>query len=111
MSDIIQNIENLAIAIAEASVPVWGSRVQITVDDTGSIVIPANANRKTIRISNSDDEECFFSFGTDVPVWKEDIQLKKKLTVIFKADESGAGAITFITNNGKTTLITYQEGV
>jgi len=93
------------------SIPVYGARVRITVDDTGTINIPANASRVALRFSNDDGEECYFSFDGTTPVWKEDIQLKKKVTFIFLVAELGKGAINFVTNNGKTTAITYQEGI
>lgn len=89
--------------------PTWGARVQITVDDTGTEEIPANLNRVAVRISNSDDEECFFTFGDFLPVEKEDIQLKKKISVIFPLSEVGTGKLRFVTKGGKTTVVTYQE--
>ena len=93
------------------SIPTYGARIQITVDDTGTINIPANASRVALRFSNDDGEECYFSFDGTTPVWKEDIQLKKKVSFVFLVAELGKGAINFVTNNGKTTLITYQEGI
>lgn len=93
------------------SIPTYGARIQITVDDTGTIKIPANASRVALRFSNDDGEECYFSFDGTTPVWKEDIQLKKKVSFVFLVAELGKGAINFVTNNGKTTLITYQEGI
>jgi len=62
-------------------------------------------------VSESPNTPIILSFDGTTPVWKEDIQLKKKVSFVFLVAELGKGAINFVTNNGKTTLITYQEGI
>ncbi len=100
---------NQVTLIDELKVLSWGSRSQITVTDTGAIKIPANANRRGLRISNEKGEKCWYTLNDEAPVKEEDIKLDKEDSVIFFHGEAGTDAIRFITDSGDTTIITYQE--
>ena len=87
----------------------WGTRTQLTILDTGAIKIPANANRKGLRISNENGEDTYYTLTDSAPTFEEDVKLAKKETHFFFNGESGTAAIRFITKSGKSTIVTYQE--
>ena len=87
----------------------WGARTQLTILDTGAVKIPANANRKGLRISNENGEDTYYTLTDSAPTFEEDVKLAKKETHFFFNGESGTAAIRFITKSGKSTIVTYQE--
>jgi len=96
--------------IAEGSTPlVWGARAQITPDDTGLIKIPANADRRGLRFSNSKENVTWFILADVAPVVEEDTRVIKELGRFFSQGQAGTSAIRFICTAAKTTTITYQE--
>ena len=94
--------------ITEGNGIIWGTRLQLTVDDTGLINIPANSQRKYIRMSNMDTEDAWFAFGNQTPVAEVDIALLKDITLILSVAETGVDTILLITPNATTTTVTYQ---
>ena len=102
---------SILLAVGDSNPVTWGARTQITANDTGNINIPANKNRRHLRITNSDSEPTYFVFGDFAPVFEEDIRLIQTITLLLSVSESGTSKIRFITEAGKTVLLTYQEGV
>jgi len=92
-----------------ATILTWGARASLTTDDTGNIEIAANASRKGVRISNSNDKDVYYTLNDEAPVWEEDIKLSKKETHFFFEGEAGQDAIRFINKSGENSTITYQE--
>ena len=97
--------------IEKLSVPlVWGTRTQVTANDSGTINIPANVNRRGVKFFNEKNGEDFwYALGGETPVAEEDEKVKKEQGVYFGVGEAGTAAIIFICKSGKTTIITYQE--
>jgi len=110
-ADIEEKADAIAILSLGADAPaVWSAKAQISPNDTGTINIAANPDRKVVRISNDiNGERSYFLFGDFLPVFEEDILIDKGITFIFPVAESGADKIRFVMETGKTTTITYQE--
>lgn len=98
----------LASSPAPAVLPSFGLRTTVNVTDVSTLVVPANAARKGVIISNDDGKDCWIAFG-DVPVVDESIKIKKKETLIIDNTLVTGDVINAICKAGQTTNLTYQE--
>lgn len=109
---IATDIEANTQALADESAPlVWGAPVTVNVTDSSTEIVPANANRRGVIVSNGSGggtNDMWISVG-GTPVVDRSFEMKKGDSVTDAAIGNSTQAINGICDSGDTTPVTYQE--